>query len=86
MPFLYLLRYHFVIQEIFLCGITARPPHREIHKTALGATESVNWTYFESIEKAVEKVEAEKNEVEKVAVIKQTTAAKVKQENSKTDA
>jgi len=37
----------FLIEEILLCGITATPPHREIHKTALGAEESVNWQYFE---------------------------------------
>lgn len=45
----------FLVQEIFLCGITARPPHREIHKTALGSTESVDWTYFETIDEAIEK-------------------------------
>ena len=38
----------FRIEEIHLCGITARPPHREIHKTALGATESVDWSYFKN--------------------------------------
>lgn len=37
----------FLVDEILLCGITATPPHREIHKTALGAQESVNWQYFE---------------------------------------
>ncbi len=37
----------FRIRKIFLCGITATPPHREIHKTALGATESVPWEYRE---------------------------------------
>lgn len=36
----------FLIEAIYLCGITASPPHREIHKTALGATESVKWKYF----------------------------------------
>ncbi|MCK9618277.1 MAG: RNA methyltransferase [Lentimicrobiaceae bacterium] len=36
----------FCIEEIHLCGLTATPPHREIQKTALGATESVNWKYF----------------------------------------
>ncbi len=45
----------FLVQEIFLCGITAQPPHREIHKTALGSTESVKWSYFEKIETAIEK-------------------------------
>ena len=36
----------FLIDHIYLCGITATPPHRDIHKTALGATESVSWSYF----------------------------------------
>ncbi len=36
----------FRVECIYLCGITARPPHREIQKTALGATESVRWQYF----------------------------------------
>ena len=35
----------FRLEGIYLCGITATPPHREIHKTALGATESVSWEY-----------------------------------------
>lgn len=38
----------FRLEGIYLCGITAKPPHREIHKTALGATESVYWKYFEN--------------------------------------
>lgn len=42
----------FRIGEIFLCGITACPPHREIHKTALGAEESVKWRFFETTEDA----------------------------------
>ena len=37
----------FRIETIFLCGITPRPPHRDINKTALGATDSVSWEYFE---------------------------------------
>ena len=43
----------FRIEAIYLCGITAQPPHREIHKTALSATESVDWFYFKSSEEAV---------------------------------
>ncbi len=39
----------FCIQEIMLCGFTATPPHKEINKTAIGATESVKWTYIENI-------------------------------------
>ena len=38
----------FLVEKIYLTGITARPPHRDIHKTALGATDSVDWVYQES--------------------------------------
>lgn len=37
----------FLIEKIWLCGITATPPHKDIHKTALGATETVEWEYTE---------------------------------------
>lgn len=43
----------FLCEKILLCGITAQPPHREIHKTALGATESVDWEYHENTIDAV---------------------------------
>ncbi len=43
----------FLVQKIHLCGITAKPPHREIQKTALGATESVDWEYFDHIADSV---------------------------------
>jgi len=43
----------FRIEGIYLCGITATPPHREIHKTALGATESVKWEYFDTTVEAI---------------------------------
>jgi 23S rRNA (guanosine2251-2'-O)-methyltransferase len=46
----------FRIESIYLCGITATPPHREIHKTALGATESVDWKYFSSTLEAIEEL------------------------------
>ncbi len=42
----------FRIESIYLCGITACPPHREIHKTALGADESVEWKHFDTTEEA----------------------------------
>ena len=42
----------FRIEALYLCGITACPPHREIHKTALGADETVSWQYFETTEAA----------------------------------
>jgi tRNA G18 (ribose-2'-O)-methylase SpoU len=44
----------FTVEAIYLVGITAQPPHREIQKTALGATESVDWKYFEKPEDAVQ--------------------------------
>ncbi len=46
----------FLIEAIYLCGITAYPPNKEIHKTALGASDSVSWNYFEKTEMAVSKL------------------------------
>lgn len=43
----------FITEGIYLCGITATPPHREIQKTALGATESVAWKYFQKTSDAI---------------------------------
>ena len=44
------------VEKIFLCGITATPPHRDIQKTALGATETVEWEYRESISDLVDEL------------------------------
>jgi tRNA G18 (ribose-2'-O)-methylase SpoU len=44
----------FRVEELLLCGITAQPPSREIEKTALGATQSVNWKYFSTTKQALE--------------------------------
>lgn len=49
----------FLIQEIILCGVTPRPPHRDIHKTALGATESVTWSYEIETVDAITKLKKE---------------------------
>lgn len=43
----------FNIEKIYLCGITPKPPHRDIQKTAIGATETVEWEYRESIEELI---------------------------------
>jgi tRNA G18 (ribose-2'-O)-methylase SpoU len=43
----------FRLESVYLCGITSSPPHNEIHKTALGAEDSVDWQYFEQTETAV---------------------------------
>jgi tRNA G18 (ribose-2'-O)-methylase SpoU len=53
----------FLIEKIILCGITPQPPHREIHKAALGATESVDWSYYESVKEAVLDLKVLKYEV-----------------------
>ncbi|MGL4631241.1 MAG: RNA methyltransferase [Leadbetterella sp.] len=44
----------FLVKKIYLCGITSVPPHREIEKTALGATESVEWEYIENVNALVD--------------------------------
>lgn len=49
----------FMVEAIYLCGISGTPPNKEITKTALGATESVAWKYFESSEQAVHKLKTE---------------------------
>lgn len=48
----------FAVEAMILCGITAQPPHREIEKTALGATQSVDWSYFPSTVAAVLELKA----------------------------
>lgn len=48
----------FRIEAIYLCGITAAPPHRDIQKTALGATESVDWKYFKSTQDAFQELKS----------------------------
>ena len=58
----------YLVECIYLCGITACPPHVEIHKTALGAEESVEWVYFES---AVDAVDDLRNRGYKVFAVEQ---------------
>lgn len=59
----------FLIEKIYLCGITAQPPHREIQKTALGATDSVSWSHYENI---LELIEELKEDGYKIISIEQT--------------
>lgn len=49
----------FLIEKIYLCGITATPPHKDIQKTALGATESVDWEYKDDILQLIAKLQKE---------------------------
>jgi 23S rRNA (guanosine2251-2'-O)-methyltransferase len=58
----------FAIEAIYLCGHTPIPPHRDIHKTALGATETVNWTYFP---KTIEAINTAKESGYKVYTVEQ---------------
>jgi 23S rRNA (guanosine2251-2'-O)-methyltransferase len=60
----------FALEKVVLCGITAQPPHREIHKTALGATESVDWQYYADVQEAANALQAEGYEL---LLIEQTT-------------
>lgn len=53
----------FLIEKIYLCGITATPPHRDIRKTALGATETVAWEYVADIVTLVKQLQSQNVEV-----------------------
>lgn len=50
----------FLIEKIYLCGITATPPHKDIHKTALGSTDTVAWEYVENTIDIIHKLKSEK--------------------------
>ena len=49
----------FLVEKIYLCGITAQPPHNDIRKTALGSTESVDWEYHENTLEVIEKLKSQ---------------------------
>ena len=53
----------FRIKHIYLCGITATPPHKDIQKTALGSTDSVDWSYADNTQSIVKKLQFEKVKV-----------------------
>ena len=64
----------FLAEKIYLCGITGRPPHREINKTALGATESVDWEHNDDVVKVAERL---KEQNYKIVVVEQTDASEL---------
>ena len=72
----------FNVEKIYLCGITAEPPHREIQKTALGATESMCWEHRDSI---VELIQELKKEDVKICSIEQTEETVLLQNIDKLD-
>lgn len=49
----------FLIEKIYLCGITAKPPHKDIHKTALGSTETVDWEYIKDTLEVVKSLQTQ---------------------------
>jgi tRNA G18 (ribose-2'-O)-methylase SpoU len=53
----------FLIESVFITGYTARPPHKEIAKTALGAQDSVDWKYFENTKAAIEYLKKDKYKI-----------------------
>jgi tRNA G18 (ribose-2'-O)-methylase SpoU len=62
----------FLIEKIYLCGITATPPNKEIHKTALGATETVDWEHVDDVLTVIQNL---KNEGIKIYAIEQVEDA-----------
>ncbi|HEY4876781.1 MAG TPA: RNA methyltransferase [Puia sp.] len=58
----------FLLEKIYLCGYTPQPPHRDIHKTALGSTETVEWKYFE---RTIDAVNSLKNDGYKIVAVEQ---------------
>lgn len=62
----------FAVEQIILCGITGIPPHRDIEKTALGATKSIHWSYVADIAEAIKQL---KQEGKKIIAIEQATGS-----------
>ena len=63
----------FNVDKIYLCGITAAPPHREIQKTALGATESMQWEHRDSILEVIQELKAENKKICSIEQTEKTT-------------
>lgn len=63
----------FLIEAIYLCGITATPPHAEIHKTALGAEHTVEWKYFADTVEAVKELQKQQYHVFAIEQVEKST-------------
>ncbi len=63
----------FLIEKIYLCGITATPPNKEIHKTALGATDTVEWEYQKNILDVITKLKAHKVAIYAIEQVENST-------------
>lgn len=64
----------FLIQKMYLCGLTPSPPHRDIHKTALGATETVSWEYQQNILDCIHQLKESQYTIYAVEQVHQSTA------------
>lgn len=64
----------FLIEKIFLCGITATPPHKDITKTALGATESVTWEYAKNVTEVIRDLQSQNVEIIAIEQAKNATS------------
>lgn len=64
----------FLIDKIYLCGITAKPPNKDIHKTALGSTDSVNWEYHNNILDLVDSLKKTDLKIISVEQVENSTA------------
>lgn len=63
----------FLIEKIYLCGITATPPNKEIHKTALGATDTVEWEYQKNILDVITKLKSHKVAIYAIEQVENST-------------
>lgn len=64
----------FLLEAIYLCGITASPPNKEISKTALGATETVAWKHFENVESALEELKSQRTHIIAIEQIQESVS------------
>lgn len=64
----------FRIEKIYLCGITAQPPHKEIQKTALGATDSVDWAYEQNTLELIERLKEDRVQIVSVEQAEKSTS------------
>ncbi|MBE9467557.1 MAG: RNA methyltransferase [Bacteroidetes bacterium] len=64
----------FLVDEIYLCGITAKPPHKDIQKTALGATLSVDWKYFATTKEAIIKLKENNYKIISIEQVENSTS------------
>ena len=63
----------FLIESVYLCGFTGTPPNKEIEKTALGATETVNWKYFKTTQEAIDDLKNSGYYIASVEQVKDST-------------